>query len=759
MSIAIGTNTGTAEQLELEIEGMTCAGCAAKVEKALASLGGVEANVNAMTDRASVRFNPESIASQDLIKAVESVGYTAKVSGSHEHSVHEHAEHGMASGEGLGLRLALSAVLTIPTMVISMLPALQFNHWAWVAFALATPVALWGAWPFHRAALLALKHRVVGMDALVSLGVMAAWGWSVGALLFGGADAPGMEMGFHLIADRSAAGSSVYFEVAAAVTTLVLLGRVLEARAKRQAGSAVKALLDLVPPEARVIAADGSERLVAAASLVAGDKFIVLPGERIPTDGTVLDGESAVDRSILTGEGLPVDVGQGDSVAGATVNTAGRLVIEATAVGEQTELSRIAKIVRDAQSGKAPVQKLVDRVSAIFVPTVIMISLLTFIGWVASGAGAAAALTSAVAVLVVACPCALGLATPAALLVASGRGAQIGILVRGPEALEASRLIDTVMLDKTGTLTSGELSVEEVITAEGEDRKAALKLAGSAAAASGHPLSKALAADASNQVELTPASGVTERGGLGVEATVGSTKVVLGRAEHLIDSGLVMPEQLASELERLRSRGDATVAVGWDGSVRLIAALSDTLRPGAREAVAAIRSLGAKPVLLTGDSQAAAEAVAAMVGIDEVRAGVLPAGKSAAVEAEQATGARVAMAGDGVNDSPALVAADLGIAIGGGADAAVEAADLALLRPDPRLIADSIALSRRTLATIRWNLVWAFGYNVAALPLAIAGLLQPMIAAAAMACSSLFVIGNALRLRRFRGIAPSASGR
>ena len=486
---------------------------------------------------------------------------------------------------------------------------------------------------------------------------------------------------------------------------------------------------------------------------------MVLPGERIPTDGTVIEGESAVDRSILTGEGLPVDVGQGDSVAGATVNTAGRLVIEATAVGEQTELSRIAKIVRDAQSGKAPVQKLVDRVSSIFVPTVIVISLLTFAGWLASGAGAAAALTSAVAVLVVACPCALGLATPAALLVASGRGAQIGILVRGPEALEASRLIDTVMLDKTGTLTSGELSVEEVITAESEDDTAALQIAGSTAAASGHPLSRALAAYAREHGDLLAVAEVTERGGLGVEATVASTSVTLGRAEHLIDSGLQMPQFLADELERVRSRGDATVAVGWGGSVRLIAALSDTLRPGAKEAVAAIRSLGAKPVLLTGDAQAAAEAVARIVGIDEVRAGVLPADKSAAVEAEQATGARVAMAGDGVNDSPALVAADLGIAIGGGADAAVEAADLALLRPDPRLIADSIALSRRTLSTIRWNLVWAFGYNVAALPLAIAGLLQPMIAAAAMACSSLFVIGNALRLRGFRGIAPSASGR
>ena len=757
MTSTLGTSS--AEKLELEIEGMTCSGCAGKVEKALAGLGGVEANVNAMTDRASISFDPARLTAADLIKAVESVGYTAKPSGAHGGADADHAEHGMASGEGLGPRLATSAALTIPTMLISMVPALQFNHWAWVAFALATPVALWGAWPFHRAAVLALRHRIVGMDALVSLGVLAAWGWSVGALLVGGADMPGMEMGFHLVADQSAATSSVYFEVAAAVTTLVLLGRVLEARAKRQAGSAVKALLDLAPPEARVIGVDGSEQLVAAASLVVGDRFVVLPGERIATDGTVIEGESAVDRSILTGEGLPVDVGQGDTVAGATVNTAGRLVIEATAVGEQTELSRIAKIVRDAQCGKAPVQKLVDRVSAIFVPTVIVISLLTFIGWLLSGAGAAAALTCAVAVLVVACPCALGLATPAALLVASGRGAQLGILVRGPEALEASRLIDTVMLDKTGTLTSGELSIDELITADPQQLQTALQLAGSAAAASAHPLSRALAAHLRAQVQLIAATEVTERGGLGVEARIGATKVVLGRAEHLVDVGLELPLSLAAELDRVRSRGDATVAVGWDGSVRLIAALSDTLRPGAREAVAAIRRLGAKPVLLTGDAQAAAEAVAALVGIDEVRAGVLPAGKAAAVAAEQATGARVAMAGDGVNDSPALVAADLGIAIGGGADAAVEAADLALLRPDPRLIADSIALSRRTLSAIRWNLVWAFGYNVAALPLAIAGLLEPMIAAAAMACSSLFVIGNALRLRRFRGIAPSASGR
>ena len=754
---------------------MTCSGCAAKVEKALVALGGVEASVNAMTDSAAVRFDPQTSSVAQLIETVESVGYQARAvnhghggsaqHGGHDHpdgaagAEHDHAEHGMASGDGLGLRLVLSAALTLPTLLISMIPALQFNGWAWVAGALATPVATWGAWPFHRAAFLAAKHRMVGMDALVSLGVTAAWGWSVGALLFGGAGHAGMEMGFSLTADPSAGTSSVYFEVAAAVTTLILLGRFLEARAKREAGGAVRALLELAAPEARLLAADGSERVIAAAELKAGERFAVLPGERIPADGTVEAGQSSVDRSMLTGESLPEDIGPGDHVAGATVNVGGRIVVEATAVGEATELARIARIVRDAQASKAPVHKLVDRISSIFVPTVIVLSALTFTGWLIGGASSAAALTAAVAVLVVACPCALGLATPAALLVASGRGAQLGILVRGPEALEASRLIDTVMFDKTGTLTSGDLSMVSFETRPTQQRSEVLLIAGAAAAASTHPLSRALAGAARSEGDLPAASDVAELGGLGVSATVNGHRVIVGRAEHLADSGLEFSAGQQAQLEEFRSVGNATVCAGWDGGVKLVAGFSDTLRPGAAEAVAAVRALGAKPVLLTGDSAAAARVVADAVGIDEVRAEVLPDGKAAAVAAEQAAGAMVAMAGDGVNDSPALVAADLGIAIGGGADAAVEAADLALLRPDPRLIADAILLSRRTLATIRWNLVWAFGYNVAALPLAAAGLLQPMIASATMAFSSIFVILNALRLRRFTGVAPSVSGR
>jgi Cu+-exporting ATPase len=484
----------------------------------------------------------------------------------------------------------------------------------------------------------------------------------------------------------------------------------------------------------------------------------VRPGERIPADGKVIEGESAVDRSILTGESVPEEVGPGDPVAGATVNAGGRLLVEATAVGGATELARIARVVSDAQARKAPVQHLVDRISAVFVPTVIVLSALTFVGWLIAGATAAAALTPAVAVLVVACPCALGLATPAALLVASGRGAQLGVLVRGPEALEASRTIDTVMLDKTGTLTSGELSVVAIEIDGPEDRH--LQIAAAVAGESGHPISKALAAEAATRgIEPRAVGQVEERGGLGVSGTVDGVRITVGRAEHLIESGLEMPEPLTVALASQREAGRATVCAGWDGRVRLVAGLADTLRPGAAEAVAAIKSLGARPVLLTGDARAAAEVVAAAVGIEEVRAEVLPDQKAAAVETEQRAGAHVAMAGDGVNDSPALVVADLGIAIGGGADAAVEAADLALLRPDPRLIADSIALSRRTLSTIRWNLVWAFGYNVAALPLAVGGLLQPMIASAAMAFSSVFVIANALRLRRFRGMAPSVPGR
>ena len=752
--------------VDLDVTGMTCAGCATKVEKALLAIEGVRATVNAMTDSARVSFDPDEVGLEEIIGAVEGVGYSAAARpgpgshaanpASHDHSDmdHDHSAHGMASGDGLGPRLVVSAVLTVPTLLISMVPALQFSHWAWVAFVLATPVALWGAWPFHRAAWLAARHKVVGMDALVSLGVLAAWTWSVGALLFGGAGEAGMEMGFDLTLNRSAGTSAVYFEVAAAVTTLILLGRVLEARAKSQAGQAVRALLDLVPPTARVVDADGVEREISAAQLSVGDRLVVRPGERIPTDGQVLEGRSAVDRSIITGESLPVDVEPGSNVTGSTVNIGGLLVVEATRVGSETELSRIAEVVREAQARKAPVQKLVDKVSSIFVPTVIVIAILTFIGWLLGGATAAAALTAAVAVLVVACPCALGLATPAALLVASGRGAQLGILIRGPESLEASRGLDTVLLDKTGTLTTGELHLQDLVLLSGIGRNGALRLAGGGAGASNHPASKALAIAALEEMDEIPAaSDVNEEGGLGVRATVAGVEVLVGRPEYLTGEGLLLSADLSDAVIRLRELGRAVVTAGWDGEVQLVAGLEDTLREGAAEAVQAIRALGAEVVLVTGDGEAAARAVAADVGIDEVRFGVLPSGKADLVSEFARGGKRVAMVGDGVNDSPALTAADLGIAIGGGADAAVEAADIALLRADPRLIGDSLALARKTLSTIRWNLVWAFGYNVLALPLAISGLLQPMIASAAMAFSSVFVIGNALRIRGFKGSA------
>ena len=741
--------------VDLAITGMTCAGCATKVEKALQTFEGVTATVNAMTDSARVTYDPESVSMEELLAAVGGVGYSAAAV---RHEGHDHSAHGMASGEGLGPRLLISTFLTVPTMLVSMVPAFQFDGWAWLAFALATPVALWGAWPFHRAALLAARHRVVGMDALVSLGVMAAWTWSVGALLFGGAGDSGMEMGFHLTLDRSAGTSAVYFEVAAAVTTLILLGRVLEARAKERAGEAVRALLDLVPPVAHVIDENGVERDVPAADLRTGDRFVVRPGERLPTDGQVVEGSSAVDASVLTGESIPVDVEPGSSVTGATVNLGGRIIVVATRVGADTELSRIAEVVRDAQSRKAPVQKLVDKVSAVFVPTVIVVAILTFVGWLVVGATASAALTAAVAVLVVACPCALGLATPAALLVASGRGAQLGILIRGPESLERSQGLDTVLLDKTGTLTTGDLHLEELVARFPLSREDALRTGGPAAAASNHPASRALAKAARIEVgESTPALNVVEESGLGVRAQVAGMEVLVGRPEFLAESGLESSDQMDQAVAELRDLGRAVVAVGWGGAVQAVAGLEDTLRDGAREAVDGIRALGATPVLVTGDGLAAAESVAAEVGINDIRAGVLPAGKADVVQEFADRGQRTAMVGDGVNDSPALTLADLGIAIGGGADAAVEAADIALLRDDPRLIADSVGLARKTLSTIRWNLVWAFGYNVAALPLAIAGLLQPMIASAAMAFSSVFVIGNALRIRRFKGIAAKGS--
>jgi Cu+-exporting ATPase len=762
----VGAITG--ETVDLNISGMTCAGCAAKVEKALLGLEGVSATVNAMTDSARVTFDSQTVAVEDLVAAVEGIGYSAAPAMAaashphhhdHDHDEEDHSAHGMASGEGLGPRLAVSAVLTIPTLLVSMVPSLQFDGWAWLAFLLATPVALWGAWPFHRAALLAARHRIVGMDALVSLGVMAAWGWSVGALLFGGAGDAGMEMGFQLTLDRSAGTSAVYFEVAAAVTTLILLGRVLEARAKERAGEAVRALLDLVPPIAHVIGADGVEVDRPAAQLSVGDRFVVRPGERIPTDGDVVEGASAIDSSILTGESIPVDVTPGSAVTGATVNLGGRIVVAATRVGADTELSRIAEVVRDAQSRKAPVQKLVDRVSAVFVPVVIVIAVLTFCGWLLAGASAAAALTAAVAVLVVACPCALGLATPAALLVASGRGAQLGILIRGPESLERSQGLDTVLLDKTGTLTTGELHLQELVSRQPLSREEALRIAGAVAAESNHPASRALARAAGAELgDLNKASDVEEEGGLGVRAAVSGNTVLVGRPEFLAAAGLEVSGELEDAVADLRRLGRAVVAAGWDGSVQVVAGLEDTLRLGAREAVEGIRALGATPVLVTGDGQAAAESVAADVGITDIRAGVLPTGKADVVQEFADRGQRTAMVGDGVNDSPALTLADLGIAIGGGADAAVEAADIALLRDDPRLIADSVGLARKTLSTIRWNLVWAFGYNVAALPLAVAGLLQPMIASAAMAFSSVFVIGNALRIRRFKGLAGRDDG-
>ncbi|WP_405184944.1 heavy metal translocating P-type ATPase [Streptomyces albidoflavus] len=746
-------------EVELSVGGMTCASCAARVEKKLNRMPGVTATVNYATEKAKVAYEPgEELGVADLIATVVRTGYTAEeIRPPEPEPAAEAPEDGAeASGapgedgtEALRQRFTVSAVLAAPVILLSMVPAFQFDHWQWLCLTLTAPVVVWGGLPFHRAAWTNLRHGATTMDTLVSVGTLAAFGWSLWALFLGHAGMPGMRHGFDLTASRADASSMIYLEVAAGVVTFLLLGRWLEARAKRRAGAALRALLELGAREATVVR-DGREVRVQVARLVVGDRFTVRPGETIATDGRVLEGRSAVDTSLLTGESVPVDVAPGDQVTGATVNTGGRLTVEATRIGADTQLARMARLVEQAQNGKAAVQRLADRVSAVFVPVVLVLALGTLVGWLLATDDATAAFTAAVAVLIIACPCALGLATPTALLVGTGRGAQLGILIRGPEVLENTRRVDTVVLDKTGTLTTGRMELTEVLPADGTDETELLRLAGALEHASEHPVARAVASAAEERHgPLPPVSGFASTSGLGVRGTVEGRQVAAGRPQLLAEAGMPLPEELERALAAAEARGRTVVAVGWDGAVRGLLTLADGLRETSAEAVRELRGLGLTPVLLTGDNEAVAAEVARAVGIDRVVAGVLPEGKVAEVERLRAEGRTVAMVGDGVNDAAALATADLGLAMGTGTDAAIEAGDLTLVRGDLRAAGDAIRLSRRTLATIKGNLCWAFGYNVAALPLAAAGLLNPMIAGAAMAFSSVFVVTNSLRLKSF----------
>ncbi|WP_396935528.1 heavy metal translocating P-type ATPase [Mycolicibacterium sp.] len=733
------------EHVELQIGGMTCASCAARIEKKLNKLDGVTATVNYATEKASVRVAGEVTPAQ-LIEVVEGAGYTAQLPET-EPETEAGADDPTAA---LRTRLIISAALAVPVIAMAMIPALQFTNWQWLSLTLAAPVVVWGAWPFHRAAWTNLRHGTATMDTLISMGTLAAFGWSVYALFWGTAGAAGMTHPFTLAVSRSDGAGNIYLEVAAGVTTFILAGRYFEARSKRRAGAALRALLELGAKDVAVLK-NGTEQRIPVERLVVGDEFVVRPGEKIATDGVVIEGSSAVDASMLTGESVPVEVGPDDQVVGATVNVGGRLVVRASRIGSDTQLAQMAQLVEEAQNGKAQAQRLADKVSGIFVPIVIALAVGTLGFWIGTGGSVAAAFTAAVAVLIIACPCALGLATPTALLVGTGRGAQLGILIRGPEVLESTRRIDTIVLDKTGTVTTGTMTLLDVVTAEGDDVADVLRLAGALENASEHPIARAIAHAARDKVgDLPPVEDFANIEGLGVQGVVDGHAVVVGRRRLLADWAQQLPAALDDAVRAAEQQGRTAVAVGWDGRARAVLVVADAVKPTSHDAITQLRGLGLRPVMLTGDNEAAARTIAEQVGIDDVYAEVLPKDKVDVIKRLQADGAVVAMVGDGVNDAAALAQADLGLAMGTGTDAAIEASDLTLVRGDLRAAPDAIRLSRRTLATIKGNLFWAFAYNVAALPLAAAGLLNPMLAGAAMAFSSVFVVSNSLRLRRFR---------
>ncbi|HEX6232908.1 MAG TPA: heavy metal translocating P-type ATPase [Jiangellaceae bacterium] len=741
-------------ELDLQIGGMTCASCAARIEKKLNRVEGVTASVNFATEKARVSY-PENISVEDLIGVVEQTGYSAELPAPSAGTATTAEEAEPDTTREPRIRLLVSAALAAPVVAMAMVPAFQFTYWQWLSLALAAPVLVWGGLPFHRATWANLKHGTATMDTLISMGTLAAFAWSVYALFFGTAGEPGMTHPFSLTLTRTAEADNIYLEVAAGVTTFILAGRYFEARSKRRAGAALRALLELGAKDVAVLR-DGVEQRIPVEQLAVGDRFVVRPGERIATDGVIEQGTSAVDQSMITGESLPVEVGPGAAVVGATVNAGGRLVVQATRVGTDTQLAQMAKLVEEAQSGKAAVQRLADRISAVFVPIVIVLAAATMGFWLGTGAALGMALTAAVAVLIIACPCALGLATPMALLVGTGRGAQLGILIKGPEVLESTRRVDTIVLDKTGTVTTGEMTLLDVVPAEGTDPDEALRLAGALEHASEHPIARAIAAGATARVgELPAPTEFANAEGLGVTGVIDGHGVVVGRPALLADWAMPLTPELEAARHTAESAGRTAVAVGWDGQARALLLVADAVKPTSAAAIAELRSLGLTPMLLTGDNETVARAVAGEVAIEpeNVIAEVLPADKVDVIKRLQADGRVVAMVGDGVNDAAALAQADLGLAIGTGTDVAIEASDLTLVRGDLRVAADAIRLARRTLRTIKGNLFWAFAYNVGALPLAAAGLLNPMIAGAAMAFSSFFVVSNSLRLRRFR--APS----